>query len=788
MKVLLSWLREFAPVDADPDEIGHALSLLGMAVEDMEAIGQSLEGIVVARVVETRPHPEAERIWQVVVDPGDEPVTVWCGAFNMKAGDLVPLAPVGTVMPDGRTIGRKRILGWYSEGMVCSGPELGLGGDPGSILILPPGAAPGTALADALGIGSDVLYDLEVNANRPDALSVAGVARDLAAWFRLPFSLPTPDVPTAGEPATASASVEIVDADLCGRFTSWVLRGVSIGPSPALIANRLTLVGMRPINNVVDASNYVMLELGLSSHPYDLATLPEGAIRVRRATAGETLVTLDGVERRFTRDDLLICNGADVPIGIAGVMGGADTEISSSTTDVLLEMAWFQPLSIARTSRRLGLRSEASVRFERGQDPLGIDRAGLRFAALLGPARGSLAPGFVDARGELPARSRVRVRTARVNSILGTDLSAEDIRSYLPPIGFEVTLAGADGADDTDVVVPSFRPDTTTEIDVIEEVARLHGYDRVAPTVPPSAVTGALTPVQLDRRIVRRALVAGGLAEAMPLPFLAPDDLTKAGLPGEPISLTNPLVAEESVLRTSLLPGLLKAVAYNESHRNEGVGLFEIGHVFRLPDEPQELPDEREYVAAALAGREASAAVEVLVAVVDALGFPEHRLVATDDTPGAHPTRSARVMVGATDVGVVGEVDPGVAAAFGVDERVAWLELDLGRLLGLPHGDRPYGPVSRYPSSDIDLAFEVPDAVPAGEVETALRDAAGERVTRVELFDVYRGPGVAEGSRSLAYRLRVQAPDRTLTDGEIADLRQRVVEAVEAARPATLRG
>jgi phenylalanyl-tRNA synthetase beta chain len=673
--------------------------------------------------------------------------------------------------------------------MLCSGPELELGGDAGSILVLPDHAEPGAPLAATLGIEADVLYDLEINPNRPDAMSVAGVARDLAAWYRLPFELPSPSPATGGDSATADASVEILAPDLCGRFTASVLRGVHIGPSPALVANRLTLVGMRPINNVVDASNYVMLELGQSSHPYDLATLPRGAIRVRRARPGETLVTLDDVERRFTEDDLLICNGDDEAIGVAGIMGGASTEISDATRDVLLEMAWFQPMAIASSSRRLGLRSEASARFEKGQDPWIIELAAARYVELLGTAAGTLAPEPIDVRGELPEPARVRVRTVRTNSILGTELDGEAIRGYLAPIGFE-TAAAADDGDDSDVVAPTFRPDVTTEIDVIEEVGRHHGYPKLTPALPPSTHVGSLTALQSDRRAVRRAMVGLGYAEAMPMPFLAPGDLARADLPDEGIVITNPLVAEESVLRPSLLPGLLKAIAFNESHRNLGVGLFEVGHVFRSPSTaaPTELPDEREQLGVALAGREAAAAVEALAGVLDALGFTDHSLAWTSDVPGTHPTRTARVVVDGEDVGVVGEVDPVVAGAFGVSERVAWLELDLAQLLAIEHGDRPYRPVSRFPSSDIDLAFEVKEATPAGDVARTLRTAAGDLLTELELFDVYRGPGVADGARSLAYRLRFQAPDRTLTDAEVAALRQRCIDAVRESLPATLRG
>jgi phenylalanyl-tRNA synthetase beta chain len=790
MKVLLSWLREYAPLTADPQAIGDALGALGTPVESMDRLGEGLDGVIVARVVEVRQHPNADYVLLVDVDAGDgEALQIGCGARNMAAGDLVALATVGATLPNGMEIARRKLRGEWSNGMLCALDELGLGPRGDGILILGDELAPaGTPLRDALGIQSDVLYDLEVNPNRPDAMAVAGVARDLAAWFRVPFAVPVPVVPEdTSASASELASVDIVDGDLCGRFVARVLRGVTIGPSPRAIASRLTLLGMRPINNVVDVSNYVMLELGRPSHPYDLDLLPRGAIRVRRARDGETLVTLDGIERRFTTEDLLICDQSDTPIGIAGLMGGASTEIGEDTTDVLLEMAWFDPMAIARMARRLNLRSEASSRFEKGADPFDIDHAGLRFAELLGVGVNGgprLLSGAIDARGELPDRTPIRVRTARVNSILGTDLARGDIAGYLEPIGFASTPAA--GTDDLDVTIPSFRLDSSTEIDVIEEVGRHHGYERIAKTMPRAARRGGLSPRQQDRRAVRAAMVGLGLSEAMPTPFLAPGDLARVGLPDDGITLTNPLVAEESVLRTSLLPGLLKSLGYNASHRNAGVGLFEIGHVFRAKAEPG-LPDEREVVGVAWGGRDASGAVEAWQALVDVLALPSPRLEAAP-APGLHPGRTAGAFVDGEAVGVVGEVDPDVAAAHGIDERVAWLEVDLGRLLDGPHGDRPYRKVAKYPSSDVDLAFEVDDATPAGAVLETLRDAGGDLLVDLQLFDVYRGSGIAGGARSLAFRLRFQAPDRTLTDGEIADARARAIAAVEGAHPAKLRG
>jgi phenylalanyl-tRNA synthetase beta chain len=790
MKVLLSWMRDFAPdLPDDPAKIGDALGALGTPVEDMQLIGQGLDGIVVARVLDLRRHPDADRIQLVDVDAGDgQALQICCGAFNMAVGDLVPLATLGTTMPNGLEIARRKLRGEWSNGMLCSPPELGMPGDAGGILVLGglgDDLAPGTPLRDALGLEADVLYDLEVNPNRPDAMSVAGVARDLAAHFGVPFAIPTA-VPRTddGDDVGGLVTVALAAPELCGRFTARVLQGVTIAPSPRAIAGRLTLLGMRPINNVVDASNYVMLELGQPSHPYDLGLVGGGGLRVRRARDGETITTLDGVERTLTAEDLVICDALDQPNGVAGIMGGASSEISDTTTDVLVEMAWFQPMAIAKSSRRLGIRSEASARFEKGCDPEIIERAHHRFIELLGGSVGQVARGMVDVRGDLPERATVRVRTQRVNGILGTDLDGPQIRELLAPIGFTSRPHGAD----QDVTIPSWRPDSSAEIDVVEEVARMYGYERIGAQVPPAVHFGALSARQADRRTVRNVLVGLGLAEALPMPFLAPGDIARSGLADDGITITNPLIAEESVLRTSLLPGLLKTIAYNESHRNTGVELFEIGHVFRRPTRPQAqaLPDEREHLGVALAGQEAPAGVDVWDALADALALDDHELVAAA-IPGLHPTRAANVVVAGEVVGGVGEVDPRVLAAHGITERVAWFEVDLGRIVDLPHGARPYRPVSRYPSSDIDLAFETPDDVPAARVEQALRAGLGDLLVALELFDVYRGAGVADGRRSLAYRVRLQASDRTLTDAEIAATRERAIAAVTAATGATLR-
>jgi phenylalanyl-tRNA synthetase beta chain len=783
MKILLSWLREYVDPGDDLGALTDTLPMLGLVVDDVVRTG-GVEGIVTARVLRTEVPEGAAKVQRVWVDRGDgREVHVWCGAFNFGPGDIVPLAPLGTTMPDGRTIARRAILGIDSEGMLCSARELELGDDHSGILVLPPETEVGVPYGAALDIPADVILDLDVSRNRPDCLSYVGVARDLAAKRVTDFRPPDPPALVAkGDERVAG--VELVDGDRCGRFTSTVLSGVRVGPSAAWMAERLTAAGMRPINNVVDVSNYIMLELGQPNHAYDLATLGGGGFRIRRAHDGESLTTLDDVTRELDPDDLLICDAEDRPIGLAGIMGGANTEISEATAEVALEMAWFAPVPVGRAVARLGLRSEASVRFERGVDPYGIDRAIARFVELLDETCPELVvhAGAVDARGASlpPADRSCDVRVSEVNRILGTSLTANDLPALLDPIGFTVT-----GSSDVRTVrIPTWRPDSSDEIDVIEEVARLYGYDRVGKRMPTSTRHGHLTVPQHRRRLLRQVLLGLGITEAMPNPFLAPSDLARAGLDVEVLRISNPLVAEESVLRPSLRPGLLRAVAFNESHRRSGVALFEIGHVY--PPGPGELPAEYEALGVVLAGQEAPAAVAVWREIAGAMGVGA-RVDQTRVPPGLHATRSATLIAGRDAIGVIGEVAPDVLERLGIDERVAVVELDLRPVLDQEPRPARWKPTSRFPSSDLDLAFVLPEDVPAERLDKAIRQGAGPLLVDLDQFDVYRGPAVGEGRRSLAFRLRLQAPDRNLTDADVADVRRRATAAA-AKLGAELRG
>lgn len=874
MKVLHSWLGEFAGdlLEHDPATLAEHLSDLGLSVEEMVTLGAAFDGVVVAKVLAMRPHPDADRIQLVDVDDGTgNPRQVCCGAFNMQAGDLVPLATDGAVVAGGLKIKRRKLRGEWSEGMLCSAEELELpdssaeGEDPG-ILILPSTAELGSDVAEALALEHDVLFDLEVNPNRPDAMSVAGVARDLAARLGVPFAIPMPDVAEVGE-AAEQVTITIEEPDFCRHFTVRTMRDVKVASSPVWLARRLLALGMRSVNSIVDISNFVMLELGQPSHAFDLDKIPRNTLAVRMARDGERLETLDGETRTLSAQDGLIVGSQDEPLSLAGVMGGAFTEISESTATALIEAAWWDPMTISRTSRRLGLRSEASARFERGVDPEIAELALLRFAELAAQTgTASLAPGTVIAKGSEPASLPVRVRVDRVNAMLGTGLAGKEMVRLLEPMGFAVggsngeggeadsasgmaavkqddeagdasAIAGEEQSDKADgkkailsVSIPSWRPDCATEIDIAEEVGRAYGYSRIAKVVPLFDQRGVLSPSQQLRRKTADLLVGMGLSEVMSLPFLAPEDLRDEDR-SDAIVVTNPLVSEESVMRQSLREGMIKIAAYNHARRIADARLFEIGHVFSAEfpqvfageeaaeqsgaagqggasgtagetegpaaaktsakgSEGGSLPQESEHLGVLLCGAEAGKAVKVWLQLCRSLGV-KNASVRNSEQPGLHPTRSGELLIAGSEgsrkaasvVGVIGEIDPQVLEQHDIPAPVAYFEANLSRVLkAIERLDAPpYSAPTKFPSSDIDLAFAVSDQMPAGDLKAVLTEAAGECLASIVLFDVFRGEQLGEGMRSLAFRLRFEAPDRTLTDEEVAKARQRCIEAAKTA-------
>ena len=776
MKILLSWLNELTANGVgfgdDVERIAEQLTSLGLAVDGIERHGARVDGVVVAKVLRTEKHPDAAKVTRVWVDAGDGAERhVWCGATNMKAGDLVPLATLGTKMPDGREISRRGILGIDSEGMLCSGVELGIDEDSAGLKILPAGATLGENVFDALGLSAEVVFDLDVTRNRPDCYGHLGVARDLAAKWKVALRS---DPPSRREGKTpVDLSIDVRDEESCPSFSAIVIDGVRVTDSPEWMARRLRSAGMRPINNVVDVSNLVNLELNQPNHAYDLAKVGAGFI-VRNARDGETITTLDGVERNLD-GDLLICDGGDVPVGIAGIMGGLDSEVSASTSSLAVEIAHFDSQRIVSSASRLGLRTEASIRFERGVDPHGVERAFDRFVELLSLTCPDLVVRRSVARrvskALVPPMRPVEVRRSEIQRVLGIDLAGSQVADLLAPIGFAVSGK----SDALRVEIPSWRPDCSMEIDVIEEIARHYGYDELGKSVPKSPVYGRLTGAQLRRRTLRDVVLGLGLSETMPNPFLAPGDLEAVGLNSEDaLRLANPLVAEESILRTSLRPGMLKTVLYNQSHRVEGIRIFELGHVY--PQGDGELPDEFESLCLMASGEDAASAMRWWTEISSALDIGA-QLDQVRAPQGYHPSRSATLSRGKLVLGAVGEIDPRVLDSLGVQGRVACLELNASLICG----ESPRVPVakavSRFPSADFDLAFLAAAETTAASISRALRQASGAALDGLQIFDVYRGADLPPGTRSIGFRIRLRASDRTLTDEEVAEIRGRCIEA-----------
>jgi phenylalanyl-tRNA synthetase beta chain len=806
----LSWIRDFTPVDAPPEEIAGALDQLGLEVERIDDPGAAIGGVVVARVLAVEPHPDADKLALCDVDFGGGETRVVCGAPNVYPGMLAPLARPGARLPGlgGTALAARTIRGVRSDGMLCSARELGLGDDHSGIVDLAElaevdaGVAPGADIREVLGL-DDVVFELSITPNRPDAMSIVGIARELAAHFGRPLDLGLVEQSAAvGE--VGGATVVIEAPDRCPRLTARVAR-VALGPSPEWLQRRLRLAGMRPISNVVDVTNYVMLERGRPLHAFDLHRMAGPGILVRLASDGERITTLDGVERLLTADDLLICDLDRTAQAIAGVMGGATAEVSSATTAILLESAHFAPEGIARTSKRLGLRSEASARFERGVDPEStLVGADLAMRLLADVAQADVEPGAVDAYPAPVVPPRITVRPPRVNQVLGTDLARDDMARLLAPLGITVEIAG----DDLITTPPTWRPDLEREIDIVEEVARRHGLARIERSVPVvPGLVGGLDAAQRDRRLVADTLVGAGYDEAFTLPLVSPADLERVGLDtGGAVEVENPLRAEESLLRPAILPGLLRAVAHNAGFGTPDVALFEIGTVFAQAaatgartGRDAVLPDEHQHLCAVRAGRvvrtpheadrpvDAYDAVAVAEALRDALRLADLRTEAAA-LPGLHPTRGARVVVDGRFAGAVGEVDAPVLDAFGIEVPVVALEVDVDALLRAERRPARAEPVSRYPAASIDLAFAVADDVPAAAVASTLRGAGGALLESVRLFDVFRSEALGAGRVSLAFALRFRAPDRTLTDDDVAALRRECIAAVEHAHGAQLRG
>jgi phenylalanyl-tRNA synthetase beta chain len=792
----VNWLQDFVPVDVPVDKLAELLSHSGSKVESIVARGGDVGGVVVAEVVDIAPHPDADNLTLVDVKL-DEAATqrVVCGAHNFSVGDRVPLAQVGARLP-GMTVDERTIRGQRSRGMLCSPAELGVSHDHSGILVLPKDAALGEDVSGLLGL-NDTIIELEVTPNRGDCMGMIGIAREVAAL--LGHELKVPEWGTDGHgDADNPVSVEIRDAKGCPRFAARYVSGVSVAPAPVWMQARLLALGVRPVSNIVDVSNYVMLETGHPSHTFDAARVAAATLIARRAVQREELTTLDGQRRTLHHDDLVVAD-PDGVLGIAGVMGGLDSEVSERTTDVIVEAAWWDPPSIAYTSRRHFLRTEASARFERGADPEMPPVAAARAAQLMEElAGGKVAARAVDEYPTPSQPARIELRPARANDVLGFTVAPDAQAGHLASVGFRVDERGGV----IEAVVPSFRSrDVTREIDLIEEVARLAGFDRIPATLPPGRA-GELESLQAAERRLRRILSGLGLAEAWTSSFGSEAELDLLGLASEHparamVALANPTSEQEPTLRTTLLPGLLRSAARNAAQHAASIALYEIARTYS-PSEST-LPTEPLVLGALFSGtRESSgwrrpagpwdffAAKGVLESAIEAMEIRSLGFTAVEEMP-FHPTRAASVSLGSTKLGVIGELHPTVCERFDIPGGAVALELILGPLLAALPERVKVEELSRYPAVYVDLAVVVGDDVPAARVEHVIRSAGAPELVAAALFDVYKGEQVPPGHKSLAYALELRSHERTLSDDDVQVVFARILAELEERTGARLR-
>jgi phenylalanyl-tRNA synthetase beta chain len=789
MKVSLNWLKDYVEIRMGLKELTELLTMGGLEVEQVVQMGEGFEKVVVAEINSIRKHPNADRLTWVEAKTDHEKCSIVCGATNIREGQKVPLALIGARLPNGMEIKKSKIRGVPSEGMLCSEIELGLGEDASGIMILPKDLSLGANLGKALGL-MDTIIDISITPNRPDCLCVIGVAREIAALTHQKVRYPFPSLSGKGEEIHQKTSVTILDPDLCPRYVARMIEGVKIGPSPHWMRNRLEKVGIRSINNVVDMTNFVMMEWGQPLHAFAFELLEEGRIVVRRAQVGEEFVTLDGVKRTLDGEMLMICDGVK-PVAIAGVMGGLNSEIKEDTKTVLLESAYFDPMSNRRTSKQVGLETEAAYRFGRGVDYGGCLSVANRAAQLIQElAGGRVVEGAVDAYPK-PLKPRpIRLRLQRVHQVLGTEITAKQVKTCLEDL--ELDVQGGDG-DFLVVTPPSFRGDLEREIDLIEEVARLDGYERIPITLP----KGPPSPEVKNRELLLEREAIGillhhGYHEVITYSFSSPASGDLIGLMPDDmrrryVKILNPLAEDFSVLRTTLISGLMETARYNLSRKNSNLKLFELKKVF-IPQEGERLPREIKYLAGLAIGFDqdphwafsprqvdffdVKGCVEDLLEALQIKGIKFSR---AGDIPYLHPGKASKVFLGEEVLGALGEVHPQVLSHYEIHGKAYLFEIDFEQVVRWAREERRFQPLAKFPAVYRDLSMVVDDALEAEKLVETIWTFQQPFIDEVNLFDIYRGAPIPEGKKGVSCRIRYQAHDRTLTDEEVNQYHEKVI-------------
>ncbi|WP_214628619.1 phenylalanine--tRNA ligase subunit beta [Paenibacillus agaridevorans] len=812
MKVSYQWLNEYIDLSGlSAEELAERMTRGGIEIDGVESHNKGVTGVVVGHVVSKEKHPDADKLNVCKVDVGTgEELQIVCGAKNVDAGQLVPVAVIGAVLPGDFKIKRAKLRGVESQGMICSAKELGLNDkllpkeQQEGILVLPESTRIGASIASVLGIDDEVL-ELDLTPNRSDCLSMLGVAYEVGALTGREVKLPDNAVHDAAAKTEGLVSVAVEAEEQCPHYTARYIQGVTIGSSPSWLQNRLMAAGIRPINNVVDVTNFVMLEYGQPLHAFDADKVPGGRIVVRMAREGETLVTLDDQERRLEPHMLVITDGNE-PIALAGVMGGASTEVAAGTTNILLESARFDGGIVRKTSRQLGLRSESSIRFEKEVDPASVIPALDRAASLIAQlASGLVTDGIVQAAAKAPEKAVVEVTLARINGYLGTELSSLEVRSILGRLRFDYDF----GADDAfRIQVPARRGDITRAVDIIEEVARLHGYDNI-PTTPihGDVIPGSLTKPQAIRRELRKRLADSGLNEVISYSFTSPartEMFPTLSEGARPVRLSMPMSEERSVLRTSLLAQLVETAVYNRNRKNESAALFEIGSVFHSDEETlTRLPREKHRFAALLTGNRVQSswngkaeaydfydAKGIVETIASVLGIAGKLTYAPAQPEHFHPGRTAAIVLdtesGPSIIGYVGQLHPASQLEWELADTYV-VELELEPVYEYADFDIVYRTLPRYPAMERDIAVVVNADVAAGDLTAAATRTAGALLESISVFDVFTGERLGAGKKSVALSLVYRHAERTLTDEEVTALHAEVVGHLAQSFGAELR-
>jgi phenylalanyl-tRNA synthetase beta chain len=819
MLVSWKWLNELVEMRKTPEELAELLTMSGIEVEGIEYPEIELKNLKVGLIEEIKPHPDADKLAICRLNiGGGEKVTIVTGARNVCEGQMVPVALPGAVLAGGKKIESAVLRGIQSDGMLCSAEELGIDVDKipaaqkDGIYILPDNVSIGADVVQLLDL-DDVVLELGLTPNRADCLGMWNVAREVAALTGGKLRLPDVETSKDGGACANMTRIEIKNGDLCDRYVGRIIKDVEIAPSPLWMQQRLMAAGIRPINNVVDVTNYVMMETGQPLHSFDYDRLEENRIVVRRAEEGEKIVSLDGQLRTLTPEMLVIAD-AEKPVAIAGVMGGLETEVTEQTKTILLESASFNGPSIRRTSHALGLRSEASLRFEKSVDIQQVRLVADRAVQLLCQLGAGIAvEGCVDchpdrAQQSVQAGKTITLRIKRVNQVLGTKIKPIDMEVILKSLQITFIEKNREGWE---VLPPSYRRDLEREVDLIEEIARIYSYEQIPTTLPEGATTqGARTPEQKMRYRVRKKLVAQGLMEVVNYSFISRNQIESLGFPeghpyGDLVIVKNPLSEEQGVMRTTLLPGLLQTVKKNINKRNKNLKFFELGKVFFAGGFPEQrdLPLEEWSLGAVVTGkREKSWAYGpeeydfyYLKGVVEnlllGLGYSAEEILFTvaHDWPGLHPGRTALIQVKGQEVGVLGEVHPLVLEKFGIEQRVTAFSLEVEKLWAEQEVSPKVlvVPVTKFPAVSRDLAILVPEDITAAAVAELIREQGNEWLKEVQLFDLYRGHQIRENCKSLAFSLTWQAPDKTLTDEEVNTFHQKIETALAERFGADLR-